>query len=356
MDASLENLQSARRQSLLLEFASLKHTSLQGVYLSLTPGNPSLWSGVIFVRKGPYARAILRVRITFPSSYPSLPPLVTFATDIFHPLLTPLTTYTYTTGASDSDTVSATDEERLPPGGFSLRHGFPHWFERSRVRAAGADKQGDHSSVERTLGRGDFRPQRSAVGSNSIRESSPLSSGISSRVSRSRDSSTVFSHQLGPNLSKGSSAVDVLRYIRSTFDDENVLDSVPLEAASNPGAWHAWRSHRARLKAGPVPPSQATMSEFPGSEGDTSEEEETSSHDLAGGIGVESGRRPGQWNWEGVWEERVKKGVEGSLAEPILFGNVGGGADLIRFLNMDDGVIDKIKETMFRRVKSDDDR
>src|SRR5699024_3148272 len=66
-----------------------------------------------------------------------LPPLVTFTTDIFHPLLVPLTTYTFTTGSDDAtDTVSATDEERLPPGGFSLRHGFPHWFGRAKKSAA----------------------------------------------------------------------------------------------------------------------------------------------------------------------------------------------------------------------------
>src|SRR3954468_18567199 len=90
----------------------------------------------IHISTGPYAPAVLRFQISFPATYPTLPPLVTFSTDVFHPLLTPLTTYTYTTGSSDTDTVSATDEERLPPGGFSLRHGFPQWFGRARRSAA----------------------------------------------------------------------------------------------------------------------------------------------------------------------------------------------------------------------------
>lgn len=32
--------------------AGLKQTCPPGVFVSLTPGDPSLWSGVIFVRKG----------------------------------------------------------------------------------------------------------------------------------------------------------------------------------------------------------------------------------------------------------------------------------------------------------------
>src|ERR1700761_791163 len=87
-------------------------------------------------RPGPYATAILRFQISFPPTYPSLPPLVTFSTDIFHPLITPLTTYMYTTDIQDSGTVSATDAERLPPGGFSLRDGFPCWFGRGARRSA----------------------------------------------------------------------------------------------------------------------------------------------------------------------------------------------------------------------------
>jgi len=32
--------------------AGLKQACPNGVFVSLTPGDPSLWSGVIFVRKG----------------------------------------------------------------------------------------------------------------------------------------------------------------------------------------------------------------------------------------------------------------------------------------------------------------
>jgi hypothetical protein len=33
--------------------AGLKQACPHGIYVSLTPGDPTLWSGVIFVRKGP---------------------------------------------------------------------------------------------------------------------------------------------------------------------------------------------------------------------------------------------------------------------------------------------------------------
>lgn len=32
--------------------ASLKHAAPPGVYVSLTPGDPTLWSSVLFVRSG----------------------------------------------------------------------------------------------------------------------------------------------------------------------------------------------------------------------------------------------------------------------------------------------------------------
>ncbi|RPB08494.1 hypothetical protein P167DRAFT_578186 [Morchella conica CCBAS932] len=36
---------AVRRQNLLIEFASLKHAAPAGVYMSLTPSDPTLWSG-----------------------------------------------------------------------------------------------------------------------------------------------------------------------------------------------------------------------------------------------------------------------------------------------------------------------
>lgn len=236
---------------------------------------------VLTALTGPYAPAVLRFQISFPDSYPALPPLVTFSTDVFHPLLTPLTTYTYTTGSSTTDTVSATDDERLPPGGFSLRHGFPHWFGRAR---------------------------KSAPSSREV-SGSALGSPASSSTNAASDLNNVAPYSAEPAPSAtGISLVRVLEYIRSTFSEESVLDSISPEAAANPGAYHAWRTYRASQSA-------LTMS--------GSDEKSTDSSTLG------RNRRPGEWNWEGVWEDRVKKAVKASLSEPVLFGT-GAGEDIVR--------------------------
>jgi hypothetical protein len=57
-------------------------------------------------------------------------------------------------------------------------------------------------------------------------------------------------------------------------------------------------------------------------------------------------RRPGEWNWEGVWEERVKKAIKASLSEPVLYGGISGGEDVIRFLDVDDESIDKMRKQL----------
>lgn len=227
---------------------------------------------------GPYAPAILRFQISFPPNYPTLPPLVTFSTDVFHPLLTPLTTYTYTTGSLDTDTVSATDDERLPPGGFSLRHGFPHWFGRAR-RSAPSSREVSGSTI-----------------SSPTRDTTTTQSSLGSGTMATNNNQST-AHDV--------SIVRILDYIRSTFSEESVLDSLPLEAAANPGAYHAWRTYRAPILQAQQSPTSGVDSTSPGHAGDVP--------------ALSRNRRPGEWNWEGVWEDRVKKAVKASLSEPALY-------------------------------------
>jgi Ubiquitin-conjugating enzyme len=229
------------------------------VFVTITPGQPSLWSGVLFVRKGPYAPSVLRFQLSFLSQFPVQPPLITFSSDIFHPLLTPLTTYT----ASGMDTVSASDQEILPPGGFSLRHGFPAWFP-------------------------------------------SLSSGSGS--------------------SKKYSVYQILEYIRHAFNDEDFLDSIPLNSVANPGAYHAWHTFRNRkLQARALSPQPGLSSKrnsgLEGASGSSVERSQQNAH-----------RK--QWNWDGVWEERVKRGIQSSLSHQALFGNAAAADDMIRFSNI----------------------
>lgn len=240
---------------------------------------------------GPYAPAILRFQVSFPPSYPTLPPLVTFFTDVFHPLLTPLTTYTYTAGSSDADTVSATDDQRLPPGGFSLRHGFPHWFGRA-PRFTLSSREADGSAVGSPAQ--NVTPVRAEFGSATADASGAARPSI----------------QVSMPM--------VLDYIRSTFSEESVLDSIPLEAAANPSAYHAWRANRS-----PFLQTQQSALNIAQEASDKTPESPA----------LGRNRRPGEWNWEGVWEERVKKAVNASLSESTLFG-AGAGEDIVRLLSM----------------------
>ncbi|EFW98401.1 ubiquitin-conjugating enzyme [Grosmannia clavigera kw1407] len=280
MDLSrLTGLPSLRRQNLLAEFVGFRQACPAGVFVSLTPGDPALWTGVLFVRDGPYAPAILRFQIVFPERYPAQPPLITFATDIFHPLVTPLT-------------MSAADDENLPPGGFSLRHGFPVWFS-----SQGAARRQSASLVQ--------TPPRADAADAADAATASTSASIAS---------TPSYMQTQPRADDVAT-YDVLRYIRSTFDDATVLDAIPLESAGNPGAWHAWRAHR-RQSAPTTAPA----------------------------------REPGEWNWEHVWEERVKNGINVSVSDAVLYGGTVATDDVIHFLSMDDGDVEAIKANLKRTL------
>lgn len=198
--------------------------------------------------------------------------------------------------------MSASDSERLPAGGFSLRHGFPNWFGRGRRNTAGS---------RRTSGQQSF-------GADTAKETPSNSSTPATKTSQIDDQPSYM------RSSEDISAYDILRYIRSTFDDEKVLDSVPLTAAGNPGAWHAWRTHRRALGKLEEDEPKADSSQ-------------AKVEDESQGLGKSpssnktpvAARHPGQWNWDGVWVDRVKKGIAASLTEPVLFGASGSPDDLV---------------------------
>jgi len=225
--------------------------------------------------------------------YPRLPPLVTFSTDIFHPLITPLSNYTYTTDIQDNGTVSASDAERLPPGGFSLRQGFSDWFGRRNRTVSGESKAQTPTKP---------RPEVTSAGTTPDSKSTPAVGDTPGYM------------QTGVT---GVATYDVLKYMLSAFDDEAVLDSVPFEAAGNPGAWHAWRTHR---RAQGKLLHDGAQGQAAGAAGGS----EPRIPRAATGI-----RRPGDWNWDGVWEDRVKKNITASLSEPVLYGGGNGADDVV---------------------------
>ena len=224
--------------------------------------------------EGPYAGATLRFRFDFPDTHPERLPVVSFVTDVFHPLVTPLTIYTHTTRESGIDTVSAA-EELLPPGGLSLRHGFPEWYEDNTRNIAGRSNH-------------DGRPADRAM----------------IRVQDEGGVQTL-------HASRKPHVVEVLQYLRVIFDTEAVIDAIPLEAAANSGAWHAWRSFRSKTVSGRLSPVKSFSVEASEIGSDRSE----SLRRQPGGA-----RQPGEWNWQGVWQDRVRKSIQASNAEPALFG------------------------------------
>ncbi|KAJ5551873.1 Ubiquitin-conjugating enzyme [Penicillium sp. DV-2018c] len=311
--SKLPCIPSLRKQQLHLEFASLRHAAPPGVYMSLAPGDPTLWNGVIFVRSDPLPRHL-----------PRSPPLVTFATDLFHPLIVPLTTYTFSTGSASDNPVSATDEERLPPGGFSLRHGFPHWFGRAKRSGlvsgnSPRNVSGTSASVASTERRSSGGPVKDDGGEMDMPKPSVSSAtGENTDVGDSRLAQTPASDQFAEQRTVVPVS-EILDYIRSTFDDEMVLDSLPLEAAGNPGAWHAWLAHR---RGG-----DARRQLIRGSP---------------------QARLPGDWHWEGIWARRVKSEIDNSISDPMLFGSAARGSvdEMIRFSRLDESTMSSVKEKM----------
>ena len=112
--------------------------------------------------------------------------------------------------------------------------------------------------------------------------------------------------------------VKVLQYLRLVFSAPEIVDGVPLSSAANPSAWHAWRSYRAKILGETRAQSPAALP----SGGDASSDRSLSPRAAQPG----GARRPGEWNWSGVFEDRVRKVVASSRAEGTVFG--GGGGEL----------------------------
>ncbi|GAB1199146.1 hypothetical protein APSETT444_008491 [Aspergillus pseudonomiae] len=205
------------------------------------------------------------------------------------------------TNASSEDPVSASDEERLPPGGFSLRHGFPHWFGRGKRNVINSADSSRAVSINGFSTGGDAAGKYSAQNPNDA--SRPTSPSKNQADNEREESATSTPAEKPVQTRENVPVTALLDYIRSTFDDETVLDSLPLEAAGNPSAWHAWKAHR--------------------------KDSSNSTFKTGTKRGIPQARLPGDWHWDGIWAKRVQDEVEASHSEATLFGNAtrSGGAE-----------------------------
>lgn len=180
-----------------------------------------------------------------------------------------------------------------------------------------------------------FSPRTSSLNAMSGGSSSPGGAGtpIKSPLASAKASSmlsppSVIGSSPGSTPSGDVAPIDgitifeVLRYVRSTFDDPTVLDGVPLEAAGNSGAWHAWRAHR-------VSENKAFM---PKPEQNSNSPDQKSDAPLLKTPFARAARQPGEWNWEGVWQVRAKRGIDLSVTEAVLYANSTNTDELVGFL------------------------
>ena len=180
--------------------------------------------------------------------------------------------------------MSATDEERLPPGGFILRHGFPHWFDR-------AGKSGDSSVLSSRDASRSYGQDLPAKGSQGIGLTLNEAESVQSTQSSTTPSVSVPTTGMDQD-SRKITIYQILEYVKRAFSEDDLLDSVPLGAVGNPGAWKAWRAYRASSGVRLVGVTR---------------------------IGEALDERD-EWNWDGVWEQRVRKGIDTSISDSVLYG------------------------------------
>ncbi|KEF60407.1 uncharacterized protein A1O9_01968 [Exophiala aquamarina CBS 119918] len=257
------------------------------------------------ISQGPYAEAILRFQISFPDTYPSSPPLVTFSTDVFHPLVVPSTTYTFSANLEASSTVSASDEHRLPPGAFSLRYGFPNWFARAGAQGTTTtthEREGGASTDDVT--QGDVN-QAQGESDQRSKPSSPESTTVDAQATTQAINSA--------QVDRKATLLALLHHIHASFTDPSILDPLPISSAGNPSAWHAWRAHRSlNSPTSAIAATGADASAPLGTGPATGSSSSTS---------PSSPKHPSAWKWDGVWESRVESAIRESIAESALFGS-----------------------------------
>jgi hypothetical protein len=117
-------------------------------------------------------------------------------------------------------------------------------------------------------------------------------------------------------------AINILKHLKEAFEDATVLDNIPFSAVGNPSAWHAWRAYRG-----------LSTTQRRGRSPSRSQEPERS---------PSSPKQMSDWNWDGVWESRVRNLIDASISEAGLFSN----QNLVKFAKIDGSQLKEIRQRM----------
>jgi len=138
-------------------------------------------------------------------------------------------------------------------------------------------------------------------------------------------------------ISQSTNIPIILYHLRAAFEEESLLDDIQEKDASNESAWYAWRSHRNLPFTRTVKNDGDELNNRPG-----------------------GARRPREWNWDGVWEERVNKCVRESSSDGILYSNAatnkkGDGIDMVRsnihcIVNVNNVVLSRLNSQTWTKV------
>jgi len=176
-----------------------------------------------------------------------------------------------------------------------LKHGFPGWFDRHNQSANRHIPKVGPGALTESLDELDC-------------DSDEHSAFPALRTQRDGRRPSKEAQEAVPpcssSIALAESVIDVLYYMKRCVEDEILLDNLPLEAASNFGAWSAWVAHR---RAAGQEPAAALQVDEPGS---LRQNGETVSR---------RGHPSSNWNWEGVWSKRVGAIIEASTSDPVLF-------------------------------------
>lgn len=233
---------------------------------------------------------------------------MTFSTDVFHPLVVPLTTYTFSANVDASSNVSASDDHRLPPGAFSLRYGFPEWFAQGGTADGTTTRKRENAS--------DVLPSYADRDDADDVQEEKSEHPTQEETLSSRRLTTTIPTPITAQTDRQTTLLALLCHIHASFTDPSILDILPLASAGNPSAWHAWRAHRSINS----PTTAANATTGPDISGALSAAPAT---DSSSSTSPSSPKTPSAWKWDGVWESRVESAIRESIAEGTLFGSAG---------------------------------